>query len=76
MTQEELDDIYIVIKTNDAREALTSEQKKELGSILRTIRDYRASNYRPIRSYVVVSDVLECYGDAKRMVLEELNESE
>lgn len=72
----ELDQMYVVIKTNDARLALSPEQKKELGSILRTIQDYRTSNYRPIRDYVVVSDLLECYGDVKRMVLDELNESE
>ena len=77
MKQQKLDDMYIVIKTNDVPLALTGEERLALEDMLDKIRQFRVRNLRPpYRKYVVVSDVFECYGDVERMVLEELNESE
>ena len=75
MKQQKLDDMYIVIKTNDVHLALTGEERLALDDMLDKIRQFRVRNLRtPYKKYVVVSDAFECYGDVERMVLEELND--
>lgn len=72
---QKLDDMYIVIKKNDALLALTGEERFGLQLYLDKIEDYRVSKFRPVRKYVVISDIMECYKPAYNMVLGELNES-